>query len=810
MPKLKMTVKAWPVLFACFAVFSSCSSEKKADYTLMPREGAVSSPDAAATMADEFAGSGAVVPAGSPRPSHPRPRANADGSASLLDSGGKELVRFYSFQTGRGAERVSVTPEGYYRASPGGASLLTVKAGKDAYTLRQFAGALFRPDLLLNSIAAEDNGDNGGGRETLASLLAAKRPHRIQGGLGVRDGSLVLDLTVIEALEKPQAGGIGTLALFCRDSRGVEFPAALLDGERFVAAQYRKGGKSAYDISLSLPLEPEFSRYRYVGVSVFNKDNTAESERLWAELPAPAPAAPAAAPAASAPAAAAAPAAPAAGRPVLHALFASASGEPDPRLAEAFSRQESGAVYKAVRVYPLYGRALTKDAFRRSFEELGAVVGAEDVFVLFLSGPGAADERGNFRFYLSGDSYALGSRELAEALLSLKTHKVFVLLDTRSPQKSIEIETAFLRLKDWLGPGAFVGAGNPPQESREGSAAFTQALLEAAAGAWAGSSRFLGAAGFSLVLHKALVASGGAGALAAFPPEEDFPFMDRYYASGELRMQTMFSGSVLVEGFDARGQPLSFGETQARRLPPGNYAVTMTYRNGHRETKRAEVHNNRTEWLVFTYTPELSSGDFKGRLPSFGVNISELNPAGYKKTDILEQLDIPPYYAAFLSGEQSYRSGEYDKAIAEYTRCLSLKGDYTEAFVSRGNAWRRKGDADRAVSDYTRAITLQPDHAEAYNYRGYLYVRQGNHAKAIEDYSRALRLKSGYADAWFNRAYAYTETKEWDKAIADYTRVIQLEPSNAAAYKERAFAWANKGDPAKAAADYAAAARLGE
>jgi tetratricopeptide (TPR) repeat protein len=275
-------------------------------------------------------------------------------------------------------------------------------------------------------------------------------------------------------------------------------------------------------------------------------------------------------------------------------------------------------------------------------------------------------------------------------------------------------------------------------------------------------------------------------------------------------MQTMFSGTVVIEGFDAEGRPLSFGETQTRLLPPGSYSVTMTYRNGRRETKRAEIQSGRGEWVIFTYTPELLAGDL-GKLPRFGVDIAELNPGNYKKTGagLLEKMDVPPYYAAFLSGEQCYRSGDYDKAIEEYSRSLSLKGDYTEAFVSRGNAWRRKGDARRAIADYSRALTLKADYAEVYNYRGFLYAREGNHTRAIEDYTRALKLKSGYTDPWFNRAYEYAELEDWDRAIADYTQVIKLEPSNAAAYRERAYAWSRKGSETRAAADYAAAERLG-
>jgi Flp pilus assembly protein TadD len=330
-------------------------------------------------------------------------------------------------------------------------------------------------------------------------------------------------------------------------------------------------------------------------------------------------------------------------------------------------------------------------------------------------------------------------------------------------------------------------------------------LLEAANGAWAGNRRYLGAVEFARFVQDALPAS------AAFFPAEDFPVIDRFYATGELRMQTMFSGAVLIGGFDTEGRPLTFGETRTRLLPPGTYSVEMTYRNGHKEIKRVEIKSGRSEWVVFTYTPELLAGDLKGRLPGFGVDIAELNPGSYKKTGagILEQMGVPPYYAAFLSGEQLYRSGDYDKAIGEYTRSISLKGDYAEAFVSRGNAWRRKGETNRAIADYSRALSLKGDYAEVYNYRGFLYARQGNHQRAIEDYTMALRLKSGYADAWFNRAYGYAELKDWDRAIADYTQVITLEPSNAAAYRERAYAWSHKGEEAKAAADYAAAERLG-
>ena len=667
----------FPALFASL-FFLSCGGRREVPYTLAPREGVVVSAEAAAALAGDFIdGSEGEL----------KPRPNADGSVSVTGADGGELVRFYAFETEEGPETIGVTPEGYYRASRRGADCLMVKTTQRDYSLGQFAEVLFRPDLPAKPPKA-----GSAGPDTLAGILTAKAPPSIQGPLGVtvQDGELRLNFTVTGE----PGSGIGKLALFYRDLLGGEYPAAMLDAGRFVRETRRAGGKTIYDISLPVPDTPKFGLSGLAGVSVFNGDNSAASERLWAEIPGrgetlkPS------------------------GKPVLHVCAASAGAAEDFGALEAvFARQDSGALYRAVRVLGFPGPDPGRKGFFRVFNaEFAAGVGEGDVVVCILSFPGtlsSIDGRGDFRFSLPGSAgeETLDKWDLAAAFASLNTQKVLVLLDLQGSPETPAREAAFLRLRDWLGPGVFLGFGSPEAEDRD---RVMPALLEAAGGAWAGNRRYLGAVEFARFVQKALPAS------VAFFPAEDFPLIDRFYASGELRMQTMFSGTVLIEGFDTQGRPLTFGETQTRLLPPGTYSLQMTYRDRHREIKRAEIKNVQAAWVVFTYTPELLAGDLRGRLPGFGVDIAELNPGNYKKTgaEILEKLDLPPYYAAFLSGEQLYRSGDYDKAIGEYTRSISLKGDYTEAFVSRGNAWRRKGETNRAIADYSRALSLKGDYTE--------------------------------------------------------------------------------------------------
>ena len=199
-----------------------------------------------------------------------------------------------------------------------------------------------------------------------------------------------------------------------------------------------------------------------------------------------------------------------------------------------------------------------------------------------------------------------------------------------------------------------------------------------------------------------------------------------------------------------------------------------------------------------------------GPLPSGGVNMAELNPANYTKInrEAMEGMGMPAHYVAYLAGEKFYEAGNYNNAITEFGRAITLKADYTGAYVYRGNARRKMGDLNRAIEDYTRALNLDSEYAEVYNYRGFVYAQRGDFRRATEDYTRAIRYRANYADAYFNRAYAYSELGNWDGAIADYTQVIKLEPSNAVAYNQRANAWYNKGDESKASADYDAAEKL--
>jgi Flp pilus assembly protein TadD len=193
-----------------------------------------------------------------------------------------------------------------------------------------------------------------------------------------------------------------------------------------------------------------------------------------------------------------------------------------------------------------------------------------------------------------------------------------------------------------------------------------------------------------------------------------------------------------------------------------------------------------------------------------GVYIGELDPVNYEKMDpaILLQMGLEQYHVSFIMGERYFKAGDYNKALAEFNRSVTLKSDFPVGFFSRGRTYYKRGDLDKAIADYTNVIKLEKDAPVVYNYRGYAYAEKGDQAKAIQDYTQAIALSSDYGDAWFNRAYSYREQGEYDKALADFSKLIQLEPKNAAAYNQRGIIWYTTGDNEKAIGDFSEAIKL--
>jgi tetratricopeptide (TPR) repeat protein len=128
---------------------------------------------------------------------------------------------------------------------------------------------------------------------------------------------------------------------------------------------------------------------------------------------------------------------------------------------------------------------------------------------------------------------------------------------------------------------------------------------------------------------------------------------------------------------------------------------------------------------------------------------------------------------------QDSASGEYTKAIDEYTTVINLNPKDGMAYLGRGSAYQQLGNYRRAIDDFNRAAEYLPNDSIVFLVRGIAYSMAGNNDRAIEDYTRSVELNPMNSDAYYNRADAYAKSGKETNALEDLKRSAHLGNTDA-------------------------------
>jgi len=211
-----------------------------------------------------------------------------------------------------------------------------------------------------------------------------------------------------------------------------------------------------------------------------------------------------------------------------------------------------------------------------------------------------------------------------------------------------------------------------------------------------------------------------------------------------------------------------------------------------------------------------------------------------------------PTQAYFSLGIIHILRHEYDKAIIQYDKILSMKPDSNalyQAHVARGSSYQAMGRLDKALEDFTKAskINNRPNPAYVYFLIGSIYYTRGSYGrafdyydqaiimkadqtllsqinlhrgiyyevkgplpKAVDAYTEAIRVQPNDPSLYFTRANLKKRMLQYDQAIADYTRAIQLSPDDPLLYACRAHVQIVNGHQRDAHEDLRKACAMGE
>lgn len=149
--------------------------------------------------------------------------------------------------------------------------------------------------------------------------------------------------------------------------------------------------------------------------------------------------------------------------------------------------------------------------------------------------------------------------------------------------------------------------------------------------------------------------------------------------------------------------------------------------------------------------------------------------------------------AIYVRGLTLYYSDNLEKGILHFERTLQLDPDHKKAKLMRtksrtlkekkeqGNEGFKSGKYQEALAIYTEALAVDPLNTEInsklYYNRALVNTKLGNLRNAINDCTEALKINEKYVKAVLKRARCQYEMENFDEAVKDYELALKLDKS---------------------------------
>ncbi|XP_019336439.1 protein O-mannosyl-transferase TMTC3 isoform X1 [Alligator mississippiensis] len=121
--------------------------------------------------------------------------------------------------------------------------------------------------------------------------------------------------------------------------------------------------------------------------------------------------------------------------------------------------------------------------------------------------------------------------------------------------------------------------------------------------------------------------------------------------------------------------------------------------------------------------------------------------------------------------------------------------NHLNVYINLANLIRtNESRLEEADQLYRQAISMRPDFKQAYISRGELLLKMNKPLKAKEAYLRALELDQTNADLWYNLAIVFIELKDPTEALKNFNRALELNPKHKLALFNSALLMQESGD----------------
>jgi tetratricopeptide (TPR) repeat protein len=120
------------------------------------------------------------------------------------------------------------------------------------------------------------------------------------------------------------------------------------------------------------------------------------------------------------------------------------------------------------------------------------------------------------------------------------------------------------------------------------------------------------------------------------------------------------------------------------------------------------------------------------------------------------------------------RQGEYQAALAEFTRAIRKDPTCADAFYNRALVCLAIGNLGAAASDFGKVVEMRPDFVEGYIRQARLQTAMNEHEQAVSLLTKAIEIDPRCADAYFQRSLVHYTKGEYGKAMDDVRQTQSL------------------------------------
>ncbi|MEI6764928.1 MAG: tetratricopeptide repeat protein [Bacteroidota bacterium] len=161
------------------------------------------------------------------------------------------------------------------------------------------------------------------------------------------------------------------------------------------------------------------------------------------------------------------------------------------------------------------------------------------------------------------------------------------------------------------------------------------------------------------------------------------------------------------------------------------------------------------------------------------------------------------YFPAFANrGVVLFNMGKVEEAIVDFSKCLKMDPKNNDALIGRANSYSNLKQFEPSLPDYDLYLTIKPEDSKAWLWRGTAKLNLKKEDEALKDFEQCLKLNPKDEEGYYWKGLAYYRKGEYAAAIQLFDKSIELKPEKSEVYSWRGLAKYNLKRPAEAIKDY--------